>query len=123
MSEKLSIKSELFDRMREQFDTMLGSIVQLLEAGDEGELNLKVTIDKRYLMDEQDEDGKTVEKQKINANWKLERVIKAKKFKVEGRNLSEFFLEQSEDGAIQINKVEQVSMFDGQGNKVVEMRR
>ena len=123
MSEKLSIKSELFDRMREQFDTMLGSIVKLLEAGDEGELNLKVTIDKRFLMDEQDDEGNTIEKQKIDASWKLERVIKAKKFKVEGRNLSEFFLEQNEDGAIQINKVEQVSLFDGQGNKVVEMRR
>ncbi len=123
MPEKLSINSELFDRMREQFDTMLGSIVQLLEAGDEGEIRLKVAIDKRFLMDEQDENGNIVEKQKIDADWKLERVIKAKKFKIEGRNLSEFFLEQDEDGGLQINKVEQVSMFDGQGNKVVEMRR
>lgn len=123
MSEKLSINSELFDKMREQFDTMLGSIVQLLEAGDEGEISLKVAIDKKFLMDEQDEDGKIIEKQKIDADWKLERVIKAKKFKVEGRNLSEFFLEKNEDGELEINKVEQINLFDSQGNKVLEMRR
>lgn len=75
MSEKLSIDSELFDRMREQFDTMLSSIVKLLEAGDEGEITLKVGIDKSYLLDEEDEDGNSVERQKINVDWKLERVI------------------------------------------------
>lgn len=121
--EKLSINSELFKRMREQFDTELSSIVQLLEAGDEGEITVKVEIDKKFLMDEIDEDGEPIEKQKIDASWKIERVIKAKKFKVEGRNYEEFFLEKDEDGELKINKIEQVSMFDSQGNKVVEMRR
>ena len=74
-------------------------------------------------MNEKTTGKSTYPKQKIDASWKIERVIKAKKFKVEGRNYEEFFLEKDEDGELKINKIEQVSMFDSQGNKVVEMRR
>jgi hypothetical protein len=117
VSEKLSINSELFEKMRDQFDTMLNSIVMLLEAGDEGELTLKVGVDKKFLLNELDEDGNEVERKKVDVEWKLERIIKAKKYKLEGRNFSDFFLEEDDEG-LKLNKVEQVTLFDGSGNKI-----
>lgn len=123
MSEMLSINSDMFVVMREQFDTVLKSIVQLLEAGDEGEINIKVGVDKRYEYEYDDVLGEEVTKQRLNAEWDITRVIKAKKYKVEGRVMDDYYLQSDDDGEITVIKVEQVSMFDGQGNKVVEMRR
>lgn len=120
---RLSINSEMFDSMRDQFDTSLNSIVKLLEEGDEGKITVKVGVDKGRLMDEVDKNGEPVEKKKISVDWKIERVIKAKKYKVEGWSVGGFFLEENEEGELNIVKVEQVSLFDNQGNKVVEMRR
>lgn len=123
MAEKLSINSEMFSNMRKQFDTVLNSIVQMLEAGDEGEINVKVNIDKRYLFEYDEDEDKEIEKQKLEASWDITRVIKAKKYKLDGRTLEDYYIEVNDDGDINLIKVEQVSMFDGQGNKVVEMRR
>lgn len=120
---RLSINSEMFDSMRDQFDTILNSIVKLLEEGDEGEITVKVGVDKGHLMDEVDKNGEPVEKKKISVDWKIERVIKAKKYKVEGWSVGDFFLEENEEGELNIVKVEQVSLFDNQGKKAVEMRR
>lgn len=111
MSEKLSINSELFDEMREQFDVILVSIIKIMEAGDEGEIALKVEVDKKYLMDESDEDGNNIGKQKIGVGWELQRIIKAKKYKVDGRNMNDFYLEEDRTGTLKINKVEQISIF------------
>jgi len=122
MSEKLSIQSELFSTMREQFDTILNSIVKILEAGDEGEISIKVALDKKYIF-EADDFGKEIKRQQIDASWDLTRIIKAKKYKVEGRNFEDFFLEENEDGELAINKIEQMSLFDSEGNEVIEMRR
>lgn len=123
MSETLSINSEMFQVMREQFDSVLKSIVQMLEAGDEGEINLKVGVDKKYEFEYDETLSKDVEKQRLDVKWDITRVIKAKKYKVDGRVKEDYYLETDEDGEIQLVKVEQISIFNGQGNKVVDMQR
>lgn len=123
MAEKLSINSDMFEKMRNQFDDILNSIVRILEADDEGEINVKVGINKKYEFEYDEELGKEVEKQRLVADWDITRVIKAKKYKVEGCTTEDYFFKQDEDGEIKLVKVEQISMFDGQGNKVVEMKR
>ena len=111
MSEKLSINSELFSQMREQFDTILGSIIKILLQPLKLFHPRHLFPYKRFLMDEEDENGNKVEKQKINVGWELQRIIKAKKYKLDGRNMNDFYLEEDRSGTIRINKVEQVSLF------------
>jgi len=79
MAEKLSINSDMFEKMRNQFDDILNSIVRILEADDEGEINVKVGINKKYEFEYDEELGKEVEKQRLVADWDITRVIKAKK--------------------------------------------
>lgn len=107
----LSISSEMFKTMREQFDSVLTSIIKLMEAGDEGEITAKIEVKKKFLMDEVDNEGKTIEKTKLDADWDITRTIKAKKYKVEGSTQEDFFLEKDEDGNLVVNKVEQISLF------------
>lgn len=120
MSQKLSIDSEVFDMLRNQFDTILNALVKQLGASDEGEINIKIKVDKSYSFEPDLSGEGEAETQKLDLSWDITRTVKAKKFKVSGRNMEEYFLEEDEDGAIKLKKLEQGSLFD---KKVVEIRR
>jgi len=121
MPERLSINSEMFATMREQFDVILNSLTEQLSATDEAELSVKIKLRKEFTY-EWNEDGlEEVEKQKIKASWDIVRTIKAKKYKVEGTLTEDFFLDKDEDGKLILRKVEQISMFDNLGNEIAKL--
>lgn len=107
MAEKLSINSDIFVVMREQFDVVLQSLVALTEGTDEGELTLKVKLNKQI----QESDEFVFPKEFLTASWDITRTIKAKRHKVTGWVQDEYFIEKDEDGNTIISKA-QLSLFD-----------
>lgn len=107
MAEKLSISSDMFAVMRDQFDVVLQSLVALTEGSDEGEITLKVKLDKQI----QGNEDTLFPTEVLRASWDITRTIKAKKHKVSGRTQDEYIIGKDDDGKPVISKA-QVSLFD-----------
>lgn len=110
MADKLSINSDIFAVMREQFDVVLQSLVALTEGTDESEITLKVKLDKQI----QETEDSLFPKEFLKASWDITRTIKAKKHKVTGWVQDEYFIETDNDGNTIISKA-QLSLFDKEG--------
>jgi len=102
MPERLSINSEMFATMREQFDDILNSLIEQMEVIDDAEITVKLKLSKVLAED----------REKILASWDVVRTIKAKKFKVGGLVTDDYFLDKDEDGNLIIRGSDQISFFD-----------
>lgn len=106
MEDKLSINSDIFVEMRDQFNVALRSLVTLVEASDEAELTLKIRLRKGYI-----DVGTPDLKETLKASWDITRIIKAKKHKVSGLVIDDYVVETDTDGNVVVSKV-QTSLFD-----------
>jgi len=113
VAEKISISSDMFAVMRDQFDVVLQSLVALTEGADEGEITLKVKLDKQI----QGNEDTLFPTEVLRASWDITRTTK--KHKVSGWTQDEYIIStqdeyiigKDDDGKPVISKA-QVSLFD-----------
>lgn len=89
--EKLSIDSQPFEIMKQQFDDMLQSTLKQIGGSDTAELNVKITFNTDFAGEETDA---------LAIKWDITKTIKAKKYKVSGRPIEEPMIEVDVDGNI-----------------------
>lgn len=106
MTEQLSINSDIFSNLREQFDIVLNSLISLTGSSDEAELTLKLKLNKEY-PDVTASESTAL----LKASWDITRTIKAKKFKIEGRVMDDYLIKQDDTGNVYVTKM-QTSLFD-----------
>lgn len=102
--EKLDIYSSIFDSLIITFNEVLTGVTKELTPSDEGEITLKLNITKpaRY------ENGQKTGEHKFSFDWKVERVIKAKKQKHSGSFYDDLILLENVNGDLLVKRVEQM---------------
>lgn len=114
MAEKLSISSDMFAVMRDQFDVVLQSLVALTEGAYEGEITLKVKLDKQI----RENEDTLFPTEALRASWDITRTLKAKKRKVSEWTRDEYFI-WTQDEYIKWTQDEYIIGKDDDGKPVI----
>lgn len=111
--QRLNLACELFDSMRDEFESMLNTLLMMADKhGKEGELILKlkvgVTTERKY------EEGKVcAEWHEPDLSWNISRKLKENKVDYKGNTEGGYMLKFDADGKPYVQNVnDQMSIFD-----------